>query len=209
MQKSLCLAKLIAISLMLCSICLIPVKLSVVVCLVSLLILLFKDREMLVKCLKTATVFTVTYVCMALVVYLAVGMDISLSLTMTIPVAVRLFTICVASFLVPYVVGVFEITKVLGFSILGLLLSTTISILRSLPKISEIRRVIELNYGYSKPFSEIKVLALIIVEKSIEYTEQLCLKLPSVCVGDLTHRIIQPHTRLSAVHHHSRNGFSS
>ncbi len=193
------LVKLVSVLAMLISTCFLPLIAIAAVCALTIALLCMKGRELLSKSLKTASIFASTYLVMSLIVYLGVGSELRQALAMSMPVAARLFTMCIASFLIPCIVSIPEALSFFRSASLRFIFSTSMYILRSLPKFSEVKRVVELNYGCRNPVAGIKLLAVVVIDKSIECVEQLCLRMPDVCLGGPTHRFIQPHSRSSAV----------
>ena len=173
------LAKLVAIALILASLYALPTLADLAIAVASLALLAILDRG----ALKTVAIVLATlggfYAFATVLTIVASGAPVALGKGLAV-----LLAVVPVSFLSMKVVTIRDVVEVLGRTRASMFIAIALLIARSAPRASFVSKVIRRNYGSLRAllYSPITI-GVEIVERSIEYAEQLCIAAPEICLG--------------------------
>ncbi len=181
MERLLGLAKLgIVISLAVIPWFIPSVLVKAVIATLLAVIIALRDRGLAIAMVLTASLF-LSFFCFT---WLIASFFSKLCLSALANLATSMLASIAASFLMPAIVRIVDVVKLVGVSKVGLTMLLTLAILKKVPKFREIYGMIKINYGPKYAMLRATyVIGALVLEKSIEYAEQICLKIPEACLG--------------------------
>ncbi len=169
----------LAISLIVAAWCL-PLGPRLVAVTIVLAALCLRNPRLALAASITALSFTAFYA----IAWLAIWVLTSRGIGVPIDVLTRLVGAVVASFLSSTIVRGIDVVNVFGVNRLSLAMVVAATLIKTLPRFSELATIVKRNYGWWAMFLRApQVLGILLVEKSVEYVESLCLKIPELCLG--------------------------
>ncbi|NPA97160.1 MAG: hypothetical protein GXO32_06120 [Crenarchaeota archaeon] len=178
MQRLLSLAKVLSPAAVLAASYLLPLEIDIAIAAAAAVAIALIDRAMLKSAAVALALFVGAYTFLTVLASLVSGAPIAIAKSVA-----ALASIVLVSFLAARFISVSDVLNVLGASRASIFIAMALALAREIPRASEVSTVIRRNYGLPRAIASLPlVIGVEIIERSIEYAEQLCLAVPRICL---------------------------